>query len=97
VPTTFSEGGSADRGQDKFLYLGLETFLEGHENKLVNSLNMWKGNGNTSKFLFSLKGLEIVYQERRGQENPIAMEHIKRILFHRSGPANKQHTYHLIN
>ena len=43
--------------------------------KLANGMKMWKGNGNTTKLLFSLKRLEIVYQERRGQVKPIVMEH----------------------
>jgi hypothetical protein len=44
---------------------------------------MWKGSGNINTLLFSLKGLEILHQERRGQVN-------------KSGPANKQHTYQSI-
>ena len=53
---------------------------------------MWKGNGNTTTLLFSLKILEIVHQERGGQVKTIVMEHFNGILFHKSGPANKQHT-----
>ena len=53
---------------------------------------MWKGNGNTTTLQFSLKGLEVLYRERR-QVNTIVMEHFSSILFHKSGPANKQHTY----
>jgi hypothetical protein len=53
---------------------------------------MWKGSGNTTTLLFSLKGLEIVYKERRGQVKTIVMEYFNGILFHNSGPANKQHT-----
>jgi hypothetical protein len=30
-------------------------------------MEMWKANGNTITLLFSLKGLEILHQERRGQ------------------------------
>ena len=41
--------------------------------------------------LFSLKGLEILHQERRGQMKTMVMEHFKGILFYKSGPANKQH------
>jgi hypothetical protein len=54
---------------------------------------MWKGNRNTTTLLFSLKGLEILNQERRGQVNAIVMDHFKIFLFHKSGAANKQHTY----
>ena len=36
------------------------------------------------------KGLEILHQERRGQVNSTVMEHFNSILFHKSGPANKQ-------
>ena len=39
-----------------------------------------------------LKRFEIVHQERRGQMKTIVMEHFNGILFHKSGPANKQHT-----
>ena len=55
-------------------------------------MKMWKGNGNTITLLFSLKGHEILYHERRGQEKTMVMEHFNKILFHKSGPANKQHT-----
>jgi hypothetical protein len=58
-------------------------------NKLANNIKMWKGNGNTTTLLFSLKGLEILHQERRGQVKTIVMEHFKGILFYKSGPANK--------
>ena len=50
-----------------------------------------------STFLFSLKGLEILFQGRRGQVNAIVMEHFNSILFHKSGPANKQYTYQSIS
>ena len=57
---------------------------------------MWKGNGNTTLLLllFSLKGLGILHEERRGQVNTIIMEHFNRILLNKSGPAKKQHTNH---
>jgi hypothetical protein len=54
-------------------------------------MKMWKGNRNTSILLFFLKGLEIVYQERRGQAKTIVMELFNGILFHKFRPANKQH------
>ena len=57
--------------------------------KLANGMNMWKGNGNTTTLLFSLKRLEIVHQERRGQVKTIIIEHFNGILFHKFGPANK--------
>jgi hypothetical protein len=60
--------------------------------KLANGMKMQKGNGNTTPLLFSLKRLEIVHQERRGQMKTIAMEHFNGILFHKSRLANKQHT-----
>ena len=41
--------------------------------KLANGMNMWKENGNTTTLLFSLKGLGILYQERRGQGKTIVM------------------------
>ena len=58
---------------------------------------MRKGNGNTTKLLFSLIGLEILHQERRGKVKTIAMELFNSILFHKSGPANKQYTNQSIN
>jgi hypothetical protein len=59
--------------------------------KLANGMKMWKGNWNSTTLLFSLKRLEIVHQERRGQVKTIVMEHFNGILFHKSGPADKQH------
>ena len=59
---------------------------------MANGMKMWKGNGNTTTLLFSLKRRETVHQERRGQVKTIVMEHFNGILFHKSGPANKQHT-----
>ena len=47
VPTAFSEGGSADTGQLKFLPLRWEAILEcGEDNKLANNTKMWKRNYN---------------------------------------------------
>ena len=56
------------------------------------SCKMWKGNGDTTTLLFSLKGLEILHQDRRRQVNTKVMQHFKSILF-KFRPANKQHTY----
>jgi hypothetical protein len=56
-------------------------------------MKIWKGNENNTT-LFSLKELEMLHQERRGQVNTIVMEHFNNILFHKFGPAIKQHTYH---
>ena len=58
--------------------------------KLANCMEIWKGNGNTTKSLFSLKGLEILHQERRVEVNTMVMEHFNSILFLNS--ADKQHT-----
>ena len=57
---------------------------------------MWKGNENSTILLFSLKGLQILHQERRGQVKTLVMEHFNSILFHKSGPA-KQVAYQSIN
>ena len=54
---------------------------------------MWKGTGNIITLLFSLKELEIVYQEGRRLVNNMVMEYFKSSLFHTTGPANKQHNY----
>jgi hypothetical protein len=39
-----------------------------------------------------LKGLETLHEEKREQVKILVMEHFNGILFHKSGPANKQHT-----
>jgi len=65
--------------------------------KLANGMKTWKGIGNTTTLLFSLKGLEILHHKRRGQVKTIVMEHFNGILFHKSEPANKQHTNQSIN
>ena len=76
-----SEGGWAGRDQGNYWTLGWETILEGGEPQLANGMKMWKRNGNTTT-LFSLKGLEIVHQEGRGQVKTMVMEHFNGILFH---------------
>jgi hypothetical protein len=65
----------------------------------ITGTKIRKGNGNTNALLFSLKILEIVHQERRGQVKTILMEHFDGILFDKSGPANKQYTngYFVVN
>ena len=60
--------------------------------ELQDGMNIWKGNGNTTTLLFSLKVFEILLQKRRAQVNIIVMKHFNGIFFHKSGPANKQHT-----
>jgi hypothetical protein len=37
--------------------------------KLAKGMKMWKGNRNTTTLLFSLKGLEILHQERKKEED----------------------------
>ena len=59
--------------------------------KLANGMEMWEGIGNTTTLLFSLKGLEILHQERRGQVKT-HNNGILHNLFHKSGSAKKQHT-----
>ena len=48
-------------------------------------------------YYYFLKGLEILHQEIRGQVNTIVIKHFNDILFPKTGPANKQHTYHSSN
>jgi hypothetical protein len=61
--------------------------------KLAKGMKMWKGNGNTTTLLlFSLKGIEILHHQRRGEVKTMVMEQFNGILFHKSGPANKHHT-----
>ena len=59
-----------------------------------NGMKMWKGNRNTTTLLFS--GPEVLHQGRRDHGKTRVMEHFNRILFYKSGPANKEHTV-LIN
>ena len=59
--------------------------------KLANDKKMWKGDGNTTTLLFSLKGLEILHQERSRQMNITVKEQFNSILFQKSGPVKKQH------
>ena len=54
--------------------------------RLVKGMKMWKGNGNITTLLFSLKRLEIVHQERRGQVKTKVIEHLNDILLHKFGP-----------
>jgi hypothetical protein len=55
-------------------------------------MRMWKENeNNTTLLLFSLKVLEILHQERRGQVKSVVKEQFNSILFYKTGPANKQH------
>ena len=42
--------------------------------------------------IFFLEGLGILHQQRRGQVKSVVMEHFSSIVFHNSGPANKQLT-----
>ena len=42
--------------------------------KLAKDMEMWKENGNTTTLLFSLKGLDILHEERRGQVKTIVMD-----------------------
>jgi hypothetical protein len=60
--------------------------------KLVNVMKLWKGNGNNTTLLFSLEGLGILHQERRGKVKTIVMEDFNGILFHKFGHGNKQYT-----
>jgi hypothetical protein len=60
--------------------------------KLANGIKMWK-----KLVLFTLKGIEILHLGRRGQVNTIVMEQFNSIIFHKSRPANKQHTKKSIN
>ena len=59
---------------------------------MEDGMKTWTRNRNTTTLLFSLKGLDILHQERRGKEKTIVLEHFNGILFHKSRHANKQHT-----
>ena len=57
----------------------------------INTKYQRKHNGSWKLWeVLSLKELEILYQERRGQAKSTVMEHFNGI---KSGPANKKHTY----
>ena len=59
---------------EKLLIFRMGNYLWRRMNhKLANRMRMWKGNGNTITLLFSLKGFEILHQERRGQVTIIVM------------------------
>jgi len=82
---------------EQLLVLRMGNYLRRHIKKLTNNTKKWKGNGKTATLLFSIKGLEILHKERRGQVKTIVMEHFNDILFHKSGPVNKHHTNQSIN
>ena len=52
---------------------------------------------NTTTLLLYIKILQILYQIRRGQVKPIIREYFNSFLFHKSKPADKQHTYQSID
>ena len=43
-----------------------------------------------------LEIIEIIHQLRSGQIKTIMVEHFEKIILNKSGPANKQHSYHSI-
>jgi hypothetical protein len=45
------------------------------DHKLPKDMEIWKGKGNRITLPFSLKGLEILHQDKRGQVKFIVMEH----------------------
>ena len=90
------EGMSGYRSGKLFFWMGNYPWRR-MNHKLANGMKMGRGNGNTTTLLFSLKKLEIVHLETRGHVKTIVMEHFNGILFHKSGPANKQHTNQSIN
>ena len=59
------------------------------DHKLAN-----RSDRNTSTLLFSPKRLGILHQGGRGQVKTLVMEHFNGVLFHKCGPANKQHKNH---
>ena len=59
--------------------------------KLANDMKKWKGNGNTTTLLFSLKRLKFYIKK---EKETIVIEHFNGILSHKSRLANKQHTNH---
>ena len=60
--------------------------------KLAKGMKVKNENGNTTISLFSMNGLEILRQERRGKLKSMLMERFNGILFHKSGPASKRNT-----
>ena len=62
-----------------------------NNHKLVNGLKIWKGNGN----IIILPQMNWNFTSRKGEVNTIMMDY-NNDLFHKSRPANKQHTYQSI-
>ena len=94
MPTAFSVGVGAGRGQGNFLILGWEKEGEQQVGKRDDDVESKQEN----YYITILpEGFETLHQERRGQMNTIMMEHFNSILFHKSGPANKPHTYQSLN
>ena len=93
----FSEDGWADRDQKNVLSLGWKTILE--TEWITNWPKAWrcgKETGILPHNYFPWKNWNFTWSSGE-QVNTIAMEQFKIILFHKSGPANKQNTYHSIN
>ena len=67
------------------------------DHTLAKGMKTWKGNRNATTLLFSLKGLEVLLRDGRGEVKAIVMEYFNSILFHKFGPANKYHIYQSIN
>ena len=58
-------------------------------------MKIWEGNVNTTTLLFSLKGLEILHQARRGQVKTIVMGHFNGILFQRTAYQSLSRMVHI--
>ena len=87
---TFSEGGWAGRGQGNFWLLGREAILEG--GWTTSWPTAWRYAKELEILPFPLKDLKLYMKKEEDKWKTLVMEHFNGILFHKSGPANKQHT-----
>ena len=94
MQTAFPEGGWAGGNQGNFLSSGRETILEPQIRQRYENVERKR---DTNTLLFSLKGPEILHQERWGQVKILVMEHFYSILFHKSEHANKKKINQLLD
>ena len=89
----FPKGGWVGRGQGNFLSLKWETILKADEPQFGQRHEDVGKKREYYHIIFPEKTWNCrLHHERRGQVKTIVMEHFNGILFHKSGPANKQDT-----
>jgi hypothetical protein len=88
VPTAFSEGGWAGKYHANLLFSGWENVLEGGWKSLPMTWRCGKETGILQHNYFPWKDLQ--FYIKKGHVNIIMMEKVNILIFHKSGPANKQ-------